>query len=342
MATLKTYDLKGNKQSFANWISNLSPCETPFASMIGKEKVDQTQYSWQIDRLSKPAHVGVKEGAAFVAPDIGNAEGEIRATVVKTDFTQILRKVVRVTDTANKVGLYGRASELAYQMEKAGMEIKRDLELMLLTNGVGNIGTSGAASKFSGFAAQCAAKTVADVETGAITTIEHKPINATAPAFDLNTVHSVTYNLYLAGSKANKIMVHPKHMGIFSDILGFSKNLHTHRMFDNLDTRMNMHIGKIRDPLGQDFEIIPNRYMPEDQLFFFNEKDWTQMILREPAKTELAKNGSAEKHMIEMEVGLRHRHPYASGVLILTPFTALPFEEKAEVAPKAKVKAKAE
>ena len=41
--TLVSYDLNGKKLSFANWISNLSPTETPFVSMTGKEAI--VQYS---------------------------------------------------------------------------------------------------------------------------------------------------------------------------------------------------------------------------------------------------------------------------------------------------------
>ena len=38
--TLVSYDLNGKKLSFANWISNLSPTETPFVSMTGKEAIN--------------------------------------------------------------------------------------------------------------------------------------------------------------------------------------------------------------------------------------------------------------------------------------------------------------
>lgn len=38
-------------------------------------------------------------------------------------------------------------------------------------------------------------------------------------------------------------------------------------------------------------------------------------VLRAPSRTKLAKDGSYEKWMLEMEVGLRHRNPYASGIL---------------------------
>ncbi|MGL5085140.1 MAG: SU10 major capsid protein [Clostridium sp.] len=313
MTMLKTFDLKGNKLSFANWISNLSPCETPFISMIPKEKVDQVQYSWQTDALAAAAvaATSVVEGSAAVA-------GALRATSVHTNFTQIYRKAVRVSDTTKKVSLYGRGSELSYQMEKAGMEIKRDLEAAILNNTeAGRPGTTGAHGIAAGVQKLIAAKNAADTDTGAVVnkTVTYSS-GAGVKRFTQVQVFDMTYQLYLAGSRANKVMVHPVHMHIFSDWIG--DNLvtkHVHRMFDGMETKYNAHVSSFRDPLGQVFDIIPNRYMPKNQLFFFNEKDWTQMVLREPAKVELAKNGSSEKHMIEMEVGLRHRNPFASGIL---------------------------
>ncbi|MGL5013931.1 MAG: SU10 major capsid protein [Bacteroidales bacterium] len=330
MTMLKTFDLKGNKQSFASWISNLSPCETPFTSMVNKQSVDQVQYSWQTDRLAAAGkdYAGtalglVKEGSKVdFSTAIGVGESSAKPTEVHHNFTQILRKVVRVSDTTKKIALYGRASELSLQMEKAGMEIKRDLEFMMLNqDDVGQIGTSAQAGRFAGFFPLVAAKDAVDGDTGAIV---HKVVtyaDANAVKFTKAQVFDLTLQLYIAGSKANKIMLHPMHMHVFSDWIsnantgGAVASPHVHRMFDGLDNKFNVHVAKVRDPLGQEFTLIPNRFMPKNRLFFFNESDWTQMILRAPEKVELAKNGSSEKFMIEMEVGLRHKNPFASGIL---------------------------
>ena len=107
MAIFTSYDMKGQKLSFANWISNLSPTETPFVSMVGKESVDQVRFSWQTDRLSKPVANAQKEGEAA-------GDSTLSATTEHENFTQILRKIVRVTDSTKAIGLYGRGSELNY------------------------------------------------------------------------------------------------------------------------------------------------------------------------------------------------------------------------------------
>ncbi|MGL5014174.1 MAG: SU10 major capsid protein [Bacteroidales bacterium] len=313
MTVLTSFDLKGNKQSFAGWISNLSPCDTPFISMIGKEGIDETQYSWQMDALDTARNDGFEEGSDAVAE---KREG----THIINNFTQILRKVANVSDTVAAIGTYGREKEIAYQMGKAGKELKRDMEAMYLSNDEGNIGTSALASKVAGFSALCAPENYVDLSTGAKTHKKVEVADVEGPWFRTSDLFDLTYNLYLAGAKANKIMFHPMHASTFSDFV--SDNIETgqvYRMFDNLDTRYNAQVTKIRDPLGQKYDLIPNRFMPKNKIYIFNEADWTQMILRAPSVTKLAKQGASERFLLEAEVGLRHRHINASGVMELVP-----------------------
>lgn len=304
--TLVSYDLNGKQLSFANWISNLSPTDTPFVSMTGKESINQTLFQWQTDTLETAnANNAVIEGSA--------AESPTRAsTTVISNVTQILRKVVRVSDTANALANYGRGQELQYQMEKAGKEIKRDLEVALLQNGARVDGTGTTARKTAGFKALVAAVGVADPDTGAIV---HKATAAIATITEAE-LFDLTYNLYLSGSSANIIMFHPKHASFFASLMETpAAGANRMKMFDGQDTKFNQYVSTIVDPLGQQFKLVPNRWMGENSVYFYTPSDWTQMVLRAPQRTKLAKDGSYEKWMIEMEVGLRHRNPYASGIL---------------------------
>ncbi|MGL4352731.1 MAG: SU10 major capsid protein [Aeromonas popoffii] len=315
MTVLKSLDLKGNKQSFAGWISNLSPCDTPFVSMIGKEGISQTQYSWQMDALDTPKNSAHEEGSEVV-PE--KREG----THILHNFTSILRKVAHVSDTVASMSTYGRNKEMEYQMGKVGKELKRDMEFMYLNNEEGNIGTGTVASKVAGFSALCAPEGYVDFSTGAKTHKKVEVADMSGPWFRTSDLFDLTYNLYLAGSKANKIMFHPSHATTFSDFV--SDNIETgqvYRMFDGLDTRYNAQVSKIRDPLGQKYDLIPNRFMPKNKIYIFNEDDWTQMILRAPSATKLSKQGSSDRFLLEAEVGLRHRHINASGVMEFVPST---------------------
>ena len=245
----------------------------------------------------------VVEGAAAV-------EDTATSTTVKSNVTQILRKVVKVSDTANALANYGRGRELQYQMEKRGKEIKRDLEAIMLSAQAKVDGDGSNARKTAGFQALVAASGVADTDTGAVVnkTTSISGVITETELFDL------TYNLYLAGASADTIMFHPKYASFFSSLQEKTGTGNRVRMFENTP-KLSVYVSGLVDPLGQEFKLIPNRYMPEDAIYFFNPADWTQMVLRSPTKQQLAKDGSYEKWMIEMEVGLRHRNPYASGIL---------------------------
>lgn len=310
ITNMRSFDLKGNKLSFANWISNISPTETPFTSMLGKEAISQTKFQWQTDII--PA---IKADNARIEGYVPSDE-VIAGTEVLENVTQIFRRGASVTDTANVVSYYGRGKEIGYQMEKASLELKRDMEKAFLNQGTAVTAATGTAGKTAGFLGLVAAKNATAPDTLAVV---HKETAANtgpteAELFDL------TYELYIANSKANIIMFHPKHASFFSGLIevktaDVAAKGNRMKMFGNMDATFNAEVDTIIDPLGQKFALVPNRLMPENYLYFFNPSDWTEMVLRAPKKIELGRKGSLTEWVIEAEVGLRHRNKFASGIL---------------------------
>ena len=300
MTVLNSYDLNGKKLSFANWISNLSPIDTPFCSMTPKESIKQTLFQWQVDSLVKAGKNAVPEGA-----ESGDG-AKLGSTTVKANVTQILRKVVKVSDTADVLANYGRGKELQYQMEKAAKELKRDLEWAFLNNEAQNPGSKSLPRKTAGYRNLIAPLSDADKDTGAVV---NKALTTSVTEKD---IFDMTCNLYIAGANANVIMFHPSFGPFFSSLQ--EKTDTRKRIFENTP-ELSVYVSTIKDPLGQEFKLIPNRWMPAKTIYFFNPKDFTQMILRAPQRTQLAKDGSYEKWMIEMEAGLRIRNPFAAGML---------------------------
>jgi len=280
MAVMQTYDLKGKKLSFANWISNLSPTETPFVSMTAKEAVTETKFYWQTDSYAKPKNHSVVEGS-----DVNDTEYSMAQTEVKDNVTQILRKVVSVTDTANLIAAYGRGRELAYQLEKAGLAVKRDLEGILLQYDQAKAeGSSAGARKTASFGKLIAPLNEVSPDTGAIVHNE----TAIANSVQENDLYNMFYNMYLSNSKANIVMFHPKHAGAFADLQTDPTTGHQ-KLFTNSDTTFSHYVSTVVDPFGKEWKLVPNRFMPTTALYFFNAKDFTQMVLRAPTRIKLAK-----------------------------------------------------
>lgn len=374
---LASYELKGKKLSFSDRIANLSPEDTPFYSMSSSESIRQTLHQWQTDSLEAAKSYDGTDGAKSVIEG-SNAEMEARkSTVVKSNNTQIFRKALAVSDTANATDNYGRAKELMYQMDKASKEIKRDLEATMLQSlAVSSAAAQGKGGLMAGFIGNCAVphatdnskvsfkkgtkataawaqatnhglhkiadvqamvkdKTVfadqaaieaarndfnaPDSDTGAITVFPSSGVaentavgNGTMTEKD---IFDMTYQLYLAGSDANTIMFHPTHASFFASLQ--EKADMRKKVFTSGETNFSMYVSEIRDPLGRVYNLIPNRWMSPEQVFFLNGKDWSKMVLRPMSKVQLAKTGSSERWMLETEMTLKHRHPYASGVLVL-------------------------
>jgi len=127
MASFKTYSAVGMREDLSNTIYNIAPTETPVVSSIGKTKATATLHEWQTDTLGAAANTALIEGAdaaAFTAV----------ATVRATNRTQILGKTVNITGTLDSVDTAGRKTETAYQLAKAGQELKRDIEYAILGN----------------------------------------------------------------------------------------------------------------------------------------------------------------------------------------------------------------
>lgn len=304
--TVVSYDLNGKKLSFADWVSNLSPTETPFISMTGKESVSQTLFQWQTDVLAQASDSNaVVEGA--------EADSNVLIPTFKhSNITQILRKVVMVSDTATKLANYGRSNETKYQLEKAGKEIKRDLEVILLSDQTRIDGDPiSIPRRTAAFRSLVAPYDLPDPTTGATV---HKAMAANSPTEA--EIFDMTYNLYLSGSDADIIMFHPTFANFFSSLMEVSPSNGRIKLFSGDDVKFNHYVTEVVDPLGRPYKLLPNRWMPKDAIYFLNAKSWTQMVLREPNRSVLAKDGSYTKWLLEMEVGLRHKHPYASGVLL--------------------------
>tara|TARA_R100001530_G_scaffold534_2_gene845 strand:- start:137 stop:1078 length:942 start_codon:yes stop_codon:yes gene_type:complete len=120
--TFETYDAVGNREDLQNVIYNISPTDTPFMSSIGQGTASFTKHEWQTDSLAAAAANAQDEGD-------DSPSAALSATTRVLNYTQISYKPVMVSGTQEKVIHAGVNSELAYQIAKAGKELKRDIEL---------------------------------------------------------------------------------------------------------------------------------------------------------------------------------------------------------------------
>jgi hypothetical protein len=126
--TNKSYDVKTIREDLQDAMISISPTETPFQSAIGRKSVTNTSFEWSEVDLAAPAANRVLEGEA--APGNDAPTNAVRLS----NYTQISDKVVEVSDTNQKVNGVADAQTVAKQIAFKLKELKRDIEVMLLSN----------------------------------------------------------------------------------------------------------------------------------------------------------------------------------------------------------------
>jgi hypothetical protein len=138
VSATNTYVGVGKAEDFEDIIYDISPTETPLLTMAKRLKATATLHQWQTDVLEAAAANRQLEGddAAFAthAP-----------TVNLANYQQISRKTVQISGTYDAVKKYGRKSEVAYQLMKAGKALKVDMDYAITRNQIGTAGGAGTA-----------------------------------------------------------------------------------------------------------------------------------------------------------------------------------------------------
>ena len=110
MATYTSYDQVGIKEDVSDIITDITPTDTPFTTMIGNgETIANRVHQYQEDSLAAAADNKAVEGAD---PSMGS----LSATTLRSATTQILSKAFQVSATADAVATYGRAKETALNL----------------------------------------------------------------------------------------------------------------------------------------------------------------------------------------------------------------------------------
>lgn len=287
--TMTRYDLVGVKEDISDIISNISPTDTPFQSMIGSETIDNTLYQWQEDSLLAVGSNAMVEGAA------ANASVQ-QSTVLRNNGTQIITKTASASGTADRVKKYGRAKELSYQLGMRSAELKRDLENILVGVGVTQVlvpGSNTVARQMAG----CQVQIVGNVTTvtGALTE---------------TVILQAAQACYAAGAMPSTLMIKP---GDALKIASFKASGRT-TFVENTARKLVNAVDVYVSPFG-DLKVVKNRFQKPTDALVFNPNMWKKLVLRPYFRETLAKVGDSTQVMIVGEFSLKHKNYGATGLI---------------------------
>lgn len=288
MTTYTTYDEVGVKESVADIITNLSPTKTPFLTSLRSEKISQKKHDWQEDALDAAAANAQVEGAD--APAASQT-----ATTLRSNYTQILSKTVKVSGTADATEAHGRAKESAYQMSKKMAEVKRDLERALV--GVDNTYTVGDSSTARVMASALFMIDASNVETNVSTALTEA------------NVLDVMESLYGNGGEATTLMIKPADAQIVAD---FAKATGRERAINDGSKTVTNVVNVYQSPYG-DLKVVMNRFIKTTDALLYDPSYWRLLVLRNWFRETLAKTGDSTNMQIVGEFSLKHTNFLASG-----------------------------
>lgn len=201
----------------------VSPEKTPIVSSLKRFEATNRLHEWQRDALATPN----KDNAVIEGDDRTGAALTPTDRVANT--VQLFDKTVIVTTAQEKIKSAGRSSEMKYQISKAMVELKRDLEAMVLSDNVAVQGSSSVARKSAGLGAMVYTNVS---HGGAGATPAHTTGLATAAqtagtnrAFTETLLKTVLQNIYTqSGEFPSIISLTPSHKGTFSTFAGIAAN----------------------------------------------------------------------------------------------------------------------
>lgn len=287
------YDLVGVREDLTDVIYDISPEDTPYSSFCKRRgEVKNTFHEWQQDELA--------------APDTANAQIEgddasleaATPTVRIGNYTQISRKVVGVSGTAEVVNKAGRKSELSYQVTKKGKELKRDIEKILVSNQAAAAGSSSVARKSASFLAFI--KTNVEKGAGGVdpsyTNVPNDVrTDGTPRAFTETILKTVLEDCYREGAEIKVAMMGPTQKGVASSFAGIAT-----KTIDQSARKPATVIGSV-DFYVSDWgtiEFVPNRHMRDTDVFLLDPEYLDIMWLRRMFTKKLAVSGDSEKRLM--------------------------------------------
>lgn len=304
-STFTSYSAKGNREDLSDVIYRVDPTDTPFTSSIDKVKATAVSHDWQTQALATASTSNaVLEGDDAVTD-------AATATARLSNVCQISDKVARVTGTQQVVEKAGRDDEMDYQVLLKGLELKRDMEAILLTNQAKATGDSTTARKLASVLSWI--KTNTDIGTGAAADPSAADGTATRTdgtqrAYTEAQLKTVLESIWSNGGDPDTIMLGGFNKQVMSGFVGRGTPME--------DTKSKKIVATV-DVYESDFgtlKIVPNRNNPRTRDALVLQMDmWALAYLRNMKRVKLAKTGDSEREQLICEYTLESRNEKASG-----------------------------
>ena len=312
--------LKGNREDLLDKIYNTSPSEVPLSSAFGRTTAITDFHEFQTDVLGAASATN-----KMIDGDDVTLDAQV-ATLRLGNHLQIFNGSVGVSRRANIVKKAGRGAEMGYLKAKKMLELKRNIEAMIVSpTQVAIAATTSVAGQSGGLGVQLVSNPLhngagatpawtAGAPTAAITA-------GTNRAFTKALLDTACQNIYTtSGQFAEMLVVSPAHKTTFS---GFASVAQNRIDVKNGKSAQATIVGGAEVYLS-DFgglTVVPHYLMAGSDTAYVLNSDYIDLAFLDGFKTtDLAKTGDSDKVLITADCCLAVRANTAQAKITnLTP-----------------------
>lgn len=303
--------LRGSREDLMDKIYNTSPHEVPLSTAFGRTTANTDFHEWQTDSLNAAV-----ANNRMIDGDDPSLEVQVPTNRLGNHL-QIFNGVIGVSRRANIVKKAGRGSEMAYKKGQKMLELKRNIEAMIVSPTQNAVAaTTSVAGQSAGLGLQLVSAPLhngagatpawtSGAPTGTITA-------GTNRAFSKALLDTACQNIFInSGQFAEMLVVSPNHKTQFSAFASVAQN------------RIDVKNGKSSQAtiVGgaevylSDFgglTVVPHYLMAGSDTAYVLNSDYADLAFLDGFKeSPLAKTGDSERVMITADACLAVRAPTA-------------------------------
>lgn len=248
---------KGNREELSNVVNRVDPEDTPIYSIIGSSSCKTTHPEWETESLAAPTANLQAEGDEYTFDAITPA-------VRVGNYTQIMNKKWIVSNTQNETDNAGDAEKgLKKQMLKKGIELRKDVELGIVSANASVGGASRASGSLSTWYETNASRGATGANGGFNqgTGLTVAPTDGTQRAFTKALLDDTMQDCYESGANVKFAVTSPYVKSVFVSFMSDS-NVASFRYAaqDGKNNSIVATADMYEGPFGK-VTIMPNRVM---------------------------------------------------------------------------------
>lgn len=310
--TVLTTQAEGNREELDNFVSMITPSDTPIYTLAGKEKAASKHPEWEYEDLDATGDNAQPEGNeyTFDAVDPPTRVG---------NYTQIFTKTFRFSGTQQAVDNAGNAEKRAHELMKKGKALRKDVEYSIVLN----TASTNTDPRRSGGLPTWLTSNVSRGANGAsggfssgVTTVE---TTGTLRAWTKALTDTVLQSIYESGGDVTTVVCSSYNKGVFATFMSDS-NVAPFRYAAGKGTNTIIGTADIYESPWGAVKVMANRVMSANanvarRVFALDPGMVKWMSLRPIHEDKVAKTGDAENGVLIAEGCLKVVNEAGIGVV---------------------------